>query len=141
MAHPYVMIGGDAASMSAASKIKREQPDAETLVFERGDYISYSACGMPYWIAGVIESDRKLIVLTPERARERRGIDVRTAHEVTAIDPAAKTVTVERLATGESFVQPYEKLLIGTGASAIKPPIPGLDLPGVFTMRAIPDAQ
>jgi NADPH-dependent 2,4-dienoyl-CoA reductase/sulfur reductase-like enzyme len=141
MAHPYVMIGGDAASMSAASKIKREQPDAETLVFERGDYISYSACGMPYWIAGVIESDRKLIVLTPERARERRGIDVRTAHEVTAIDPAAKTVTVERLATGESFVQPYEKLLIGTGASAIKPPIPGLDLPGVFTLRSIPDAQ
>lgn len=141
MSHPYVMIGGDAAGMSAASKIKREQPDTETIVFERGHYISYSACGMPYWIAGVIESDRKLIILTPERARERRGIDVRTGHEVTAIDPIAKTVTVKRLANGESFVQPYEKLLIGTGASAIKPPIPGLDLPGVFTLRAIPDAQ
>lgn len=141
MSHPYIMIGGDAAGMSAASKIKRELPDAETIVFEQGPYISYSACGMPYWIAGVIESDRKLIILTPERARERRGIDVRTGHEVTAIDSAAKTVTVKRLASGESFVQPYEKLLIGTGASAVKPPIPGLDLPGVFTLRAIPDAQ
>lgn len=141
MSHPTIMIGGDAAGMSAASKIKRENPNAETIVFERGDYISYSACGMPYWIAGVVESDRKLIILTPERARERRGIDVRTSHEVTAIDPAAKTVTVTRLATGESFVQSYEKLLIGTGASAVKPPIPGLDLPGVFTLRAIPDAQ
>ena len=141
MPQPYVMIGGDAAGMSAASKIKRERPDAETLVFERGPYISYSACGMPYWLAGVVESDRKLIVLTPERARERRGIDVRIGHEVTAIDPAAKTVTVKRQETAETFTQPYEKLLIATGASAQRPPIAGLDLPGVFTLRAIPDAQ
>lgn len=141
MPHPYVIIGGDAAGMSAASKIKRELPDAETLVFERGPYISYSACGMPYWLAGVIESDRKLIILTPERARERRGIDVRIGHEVTAIDPAAKTVTVRRQESGETLTQPYEKLLIATGASAQRPPIPGLDLPGVFTLRAIPDAQ
>ena len=141
MPQPYVIIGGDAAGMSAASKIKREQPDAETIVFERGQHISYSACGMPYWIAGVIESDRKLIVLTPERAREKRGIDVRIGHEVTAIDPATKTVTGKRLATGEPFVQPYGKLLIATGASAIKPPIPGLDLAGVFTLRSLEDAQ
>lgn len=141
MPQPYVMIGGDAAGMSAASKIKREQPDADVIVFERGPYISYSACGMPYWIAGVVESDRNLIVLTPERARDRRGIDVRIGHEVTAIDPAAKTVTVKRQETGEAFTQPYAKLLIATGASAQRPPIPGLDLPGVFTLRSIPDAQ
>ena len=73
MPHPYVMIGGDAAGMSAASKIKREHPDAETIVFERGQYISYSACGMPYWIAGVIESDRKLIILTPARPARRHA--------------------------------------------------------------------
>ncbi|MEZ4731195.1 MAG: FAD-dependent oxidoreductase [Caldilineaceae bacterium] len=137
----YVIIGGDAAGMSAASKIKRELTDAEVIVFERSQYISYSACGMPYWIAGVIESDRRLIVLTPERARERRGIDVRIGHEVVAIDPAAKTVTVQRRDRGETFVQPYETLVIATGASALKPPIPGLELPGVFTLRAIPDAQ
>lgn len=141
MPQPYVMIGGDAAGMSAASKIKREQPDADVIVFERGPYISYSACGMPYWIAGVVESDRNLIILTPERARQRRGIDVRIGHEVTAIDPTAKTVTVKRQETGETFTQPYAKLLIATGASAQRPPIPGLDLPGVFTLRAIPDAQ
>ncbi|MBX3009960.1 MAG: FAD-dependent oxidoreductase [Caldilineaceae bacterium] len=138
---PYVIIGGDAAGMSAASKIKREQPDADVIVFERSAYISYSACGMPYWIAGVVESDRKLIVLTPERARERRGIDVRIGHTVTAIDPAQQTVTVYRSATDETFTQPYTKLLIATGASAVKPPLPGLDLPGVFTLRTIPDAQ
>lgn len=141
MPQPYVIIGGDAAGMSAASKIKREQPDAEVIVFERGPYISYSACGMPYWIAGVIESDRNLIVLTPERARERRGIDVRIGHNVTAIDPHAQTVTINRQETGETFTQPYAKLLIATGASAQRPPIPGLGLPGVFTLRAIPDAQ
>lgn len=141
MSQPYVIIGGDAAGMSAASKIKREHPNAQAIVFERGPYISYSACGMPYWIAGVIESDRNLIILTPERARERRGIEVRIGHEVTAIDPVAQTVTVKRLETGESFPQPYTKLVIATGASAQRPPIPGLDLPGVFTLRAIPDAQ
>lgn len=141
MPQPYVIIGGDAAGMSAASKIKREQPDAEVIVFERSPYISYSACGMPYWIAGVVESDRQLIVLTPERARERRGIDVRIGHEVTAIDPVTQTVTVKRQETGETMSQSYAKLLIATGASAQRPPIPGLDLPGVFTLRAIPDAQ
>ena len=141
MPQPYVIIGGDAAGMSAASKVKREQPDVEVIVFERGPYISYSACGMPYWLAGVIESDRKLIILTPDRARERRGIDVRIGHDVTAIDPAAKTVTVKRQETGETLTQPYTKLLIATGASAQHPPIPGLDLPGVFTLRTIPDAQ
>ncbi|MEZ4866569.1 MAG: FAD-dependent oxidoreductase [Caldilineaceae bacterium] len=141
MPDPYVMIGGDAAGMSAASKIKRSLPDAEVIVFERSEHISYSACGMPYWIAGVIESDRKLMILTPERARERRGIDVRIGHEVTEIDPAAQTVTVRRLATGETLVQPYTKLVIATGASAARPPIPGLALPGVFTLRALADGQ
>jgi NADPH-dependent 2,4-dienoyl-CoA reductase/sulfur reductase-like enzyme len=139
--NPFVIIGGDAAGMSAASKIKRARSDAHVLVFERESYISYSACGMPYWIAGVVESDRRLIVLTPERARERRGIDVRTGHDVTAIDRAAKTITVQRQATGETITQPYAKLLVATGASAVKPPIPGMHLPGVFTLRSLTDAR
>src|SRR5690606_35446777 len=87
MTDPYVIIGGDAAGMSAASKLKREQPDADVIVFERDQHISYSACGMPYWIGGVIESYRQLVNLTPEVARARRGIDVRTFHEVIHIDP------------------------------------------------------
>jgi NADPH-dependent 2,4-dienoyl-CoA reductase/sulfur reductase-like enzyme len=141
MTYPYVIIGGDAAGMSTASKIKRELPDTHVLVFERGPHISYSACGIPYWLGGVVESDRRLVVLTPERARQRRGIDVRIHHEVTAIDPAARTVTVIQRTSNDAFRQPYEKLLIATGASAVKPPIPGMDLPGVFTVRSLADAQ
>jgi NADPH-dependent 2,4-dienoyl-CoA reductase/sulfur reductase-like enzyme len=138
---PYVIIGGDGAGMSAASKIMREQADAHVIVFERSQHISYSACGMPYWIGGVVASDRKLIVLTPEVARKKRGIDVRIHHEVIAIDPAQHSVHVINQKTGETFIQPYAKLCIATGARAIAPPIPGMDHPGVFTLRALTDAQ
>lgn len=141
MSHPYVIIGGDAAGMSAASKIKRNEPDAQVIVFERTPNISYSACGMPYWIAGVIESGDDLVILTPDKARSRRGIDVRIYHEVNAINPSAQTVAVRNLEDGTTFTQPYARLVIGTGASAVKPPIPGLDLPGVFTLRALGDGQ
>lgn len=141
MEAPYVIIGGDAAGMSAASKIKREQPDAQVIVFERSETISYSACGMPYWIGGIVPSDRQLIVLTPDIARKRRGIDVRIHHNVTAIDPAAREVVGVHTQSGEPFRQPYGKLLIATGARPARPPIPGLDLPGVFTLRALADAQ
>ncbi|RIK55937.1 MAG: hypothetical protein DCC57_04290 [Chloroflexi bacterium] len=141
MTAPFVIIGGDAAGMSAAAKLKREQPDAEVIVFERGPHISYSACGMPYWIGGVIPSDRQLVILTPEVARKRRGIDVRIFHEVTRIDPAGHTVYGRRTDTGEQFSQPYAKLAIATGARAAKPPIRGVDLPGVFTLRSLSDGQ
>jgi CoA-dependent NAD(P)H sulfur oxidoreductase len=138
---PYVVIGGDAAGMSAAAKIKRTDPDAEVIVFERTDTISYSACGMPYWIGGVVPSDRQLIVMTPEIARKRRQIDVRIHHEVTAIDLATRTVSGLNRQDGTTFDQPYAKLLIATGARAVKPPIPGMDLPGVYSLRALADAQ
>lgn len=136
-----LIIGGDAAGMSAASKAKRNQPEADVIVLERGPHISYSACGMPYWIGGLIESDRELMILTPEKARERRGIDVRMHHEATRIDPNAKAVDVTNLETGETFSQPYDKLVIATGASAVRPPVPGIDAPGVFTLRALSDGQ
>lgn len=138
---PIVIIGGDAAGMSAAAKIKREQPDTHVIVYEKGQHISYSACGMPYWIAGVVESDRQLIVMTPDIARKRRGIDVRIQHEVTALDPAQKTVSGIDHATGAAFTQSYSQVLIATGARAIRPDITGLDLPGVFTLRSLSDGQ
>lgn len=138
---PFVIIGGDAAGMSAASKIKREQAGATVIVFERSRHISYSACGMPYWIGGVVESDHELMVLTPEVARKRRGIDVRIMHEVIAIDPEQHLVHVVNHEKGETFAQAYSKLCIATGARAIYPPIAGIDLPGVFTLRALGDAQ
>ncbi len=138
---PYVVIGGDAAGMSAAAKTKRTDPDAQVIVFERSDTISYSACGMPYWIGGIVPSDRQLIVMTPEIARKRRQIDVRIHHEVTAIDLEMRTVRGRNLREGVTFEQPYAKLLIATGARAVKPQIPGMDLPGVFSLRALADAQ
>ncbi len=138
---PFVVIGGDAAGMSAASKIRRDARDAEVIVFEKSPHISYSMCGMPYWIAGEIASQDSLMALTLERARQERGIDVRTLHEVTAINREAHTVTVKRLDTGDEFTQPYAKLLYATGASAARPPIPGLDLPGVFSLRTMTDAE
>jgi CoA-dependent NAD(P)H sulfur oxidoreductase len=141
MSEPLVIIGGDAAGMSAAAKIKRELPEAHVIVFEQGRHISYSACGMPYWIGGTIDSQRSLVILTPEIARKRRGIDVRTEHRVTAIDPANHVVTGTRLDTDESFTQPYSQLLIATGARPLLPPLPGIDLPGVFPLRSLDDGQ
>ena len=138
---PFVVIGGDAAGMSAASKIKREARGAEVIVFEKSPHISYSMCGMPYWIAGVIDSQDELMALSIDRARNERGLDVRIFHEVTAIDRKAHTVTVKKLESGEEFTQAYGKLIYATGASAAKPPIPGLELPGVFSLRAMTDAE
>lgn len=141
MSTKIIIIGGDAAGMSAASKVRREMQDAELVVFEKSPHISYAACGMPYWFNGVVKSEADLLALTLEDARNKRGIDVRVGHEVTAIDPAAKTVTVHNWADGESWAEPYDKLVIATGASAVRPPLPGLDLPGVFTLRSLEDGQ
>lgn len=136
-----VVVGGDAAGMSAASKVKRELEDADVIVFEKSETISYSACGMPYWIAGVVDSEERLLVMSPEKARAKRGLDVRIHHEVTNIDRAAKTIEGINHAKGAAFSQPYDKLMIATGARAVIPPIPGMDLPGVFTLRAFADSQ
>ena len=136
-----VVIGGDAAGMSAASKVKREVKDADVIVYEKTETISYSACGMPYWIAGVVESEDQLLVMSPEKAKAKRGLDVHIHHEVTAIDPAAKTIEGINHATGASFTQAYDTLMIATGARAVLPPIPGMDLPGVFTLRAFDDSR
>lgn len=137
----YVIIGGDAAGMSAASKIRRTDPDATIQVFEKGEHISYAACGMPYWISGVIEDGSKLEVLTPDVAREKRGIDVRIRHEVIKIDTARNCVVARNLETGEDFIEKFDALLIATGARAVVPPIPGVDAEGVFTLRSLADAQ
>lgn len=137
----FVIIGGDAAGMSAAAKIKRLRPEAEVIVFEKGPYISYAACGIPYWLAGVIPAKEKLQVLTPQIAREKRGVDVRIFHEVTSIDPRKRMVEVVNHSSGEKFQQSYDQLIIATGARPVKPPIPGVDLPGVYTLRSLADGE
>ena len=137
----FVIIGGDAAGMSAASKIRRLQPEAELVVFEKGKHISFAACGIPYWLGGVVEDENKLQVLTPEIAREKRNIDVRIGHEVLSIMTQAKQVKVKDHATGVTLSESYDKLLIATGARAKIPNLPGLDLDGVFTLRNLSDGQ
>ncbi|MCF6237627.1 MAG: CoA-disulfide reductase [Candidatus Marinimicrobia bacterium] len=141
MPKKFVIIGGDAAGMSAASKIRRMQPEAEMIVFEKGDYISFAACGIPYWISGVIDDGSKLQVLTPEIAKEKRNIDVRILHEVTKIDSMNNRVTVTNLETSEQYEESYDALLIATGARAAIPPIPGIENDGVFTLRSLADGH
>ena len=136
MSDPFVVVGGDAAGLSAASKFRREAPDREVVVFEKGDWVSYAQCGMPYFVKGEVGSMTDLLSLSPEAARER-GIDLRRRHEVTAVDPDEKTVTV-RSEEG-TFEQPYGDLLVATGARALSSPVPGTDLAGAFTLHSMDD--
>jgi CoA-dependent NAD(P)H sulfur oxidoreductase len=136
----FVIIGGDAAGMSAASRAKRNRPDLEVTVLEQTEDVSYSACGMPYNIA---EPDREIDDLVVRQAhvfREKQGIDLRTGHRVAAIDLKAKTVSGETTA-GDAFKVPYDKLLIATGASPIVPHLPGFDLDGVMGLKSLEDGR
>ncbi|USZ68500.1 FAD-dependent oxidoreductase [Halorussus salilacus] len=138
MSDTFVVVGGDAAGMSAASKAKREDPQLNVVVFEKGEWVSYAACGMPYYVKGEVESLDDLVAVTAEEFREERDIDLRTGHEVVEVDPEAETVTVE--GDGDTFEQPYDHLLVATGATAVEPPFDGLDLDGVFTIHDMDEA-
>ncbi|QSG09377.1 FAD-dependent oxidoreductase [Halapricum desulfuricans] len=135
MAEPFVIVGGDAAGMSAASKARREAPDREIVVLERGKWVSYGACGLPYYVKGDVESLEDLVAVPPEKFIDERDIDLRTGHEGIAIDTDAGTVTVR--SDEETYEQSYGDLLIATGARALEPPIDGLDLDGVFTLHSM----
>ncbi|WP_276261427.1 FAD-dependent oxidoreductase [Haloglomus litoreum] len=131
---PFVVIGGDAAGLSAASKAKREQPERDVVVFERGTWVSYAHCGMPYYVKGEVDSLADLLSLTPAEVRER-DIDLRREHEVVDVDTDRGTVTVE--GPEGSLEQPYGHLLVATGAHATTDPIEGFDLSGSFTMHSM----
>ncbi|PSQ44278.1 pyridine nucleotide-disulfide oxidoreductase [Halobacteriales archaeon SW_5_68_122] len=135
----FVVVGGDAAGMSAASKAKRENPDLEVVVFEKGQWVSYGACGLPYYVEGEIQSIESLVSVTPEEFREERDIDLRTGHEAVDIDGDARTVTAES-EDGEVTVE-YDHLLVATGAEAVVPPIEGRDREGVYTLGSMTDGR
>ena len=134
-----VVIGGVAAGMSGASSYKRLKPDAEAVVLERDYFISYGACSLPYYISDDVKDFSQLISLTPKVATEDRGIDVRTRHEVTDIDIEKKLVHVKNLEKNETSILAYDKLVITTGGLPIKPPLPGIDLDHVYTIRTLLD--
>jgi len=137
---PFVVVGGDAAGLSAASKLKREAPDREVVVFEKGNWVSYAHCGTPYFVKGEVDELTDLLSLTPDEIEER-DIELHREHEVTAVDTDAKTVTVEPDdSDGETFDQSYEELLVATGGRAVSEPIEGSELAGVFTLHGLDDA-
>ncbi|MFD1599142.1 FAD-dependent oxidoreductase [Halobellus rarus] len=137
MSKPFVVVGGDAAGLSAASKCRRTDPERDVVVFEKGAWISYAHCGTPYFVKGEVDRLEDLLSLSPEAAEER-GIDVRRGHEVVGVDTDAETVTVD--VDGTTFEQPYGDLLVATGASAVSDPIEGTTLDGVFTLHGLDHA-
>lgn len=136
----HVIIGGVAGGATAAARIRRADESAEIILLEKGKYISYANCGLPYYIGGVIADRDKLFVQTPEGFGKRFNIDVRVENEVTAIDTAAKTVTVQK-ADGTSYTESYDKLLLSPGSNPMVPPLKGIDSEGIFTLRNVDDTD
>lgn len=136
----YLIVGGVAGGATAAARIRRLTEDAKIVIFDKGEYISYANCGLPYYIGGVIEERDSLFVQTPESFGRRFNIDVRTKNEVTAIDAAAKQVRV-RTADGKEYIESYDKLLLSPGASPVVPPLNGIDSEGIFTLRNVSDTD
>ncbi len=133
-----VVIGAVAAGTSAAAKAKRTNPDLEVILLERDAHISYGACGLPYFIAGLIPSAEELIARSPAEFGQR-GIEVRTRHEVVEVDSASRSLRVVDRESAKDYDLTYDDLVIATGAEAFRPPVPGLELPGVFTLRTLSD--
>ena len=134
-----VIIGGVAAGASCAARLRRLDESAEIVMLEKGPYVSFANCGLPYFVGGVIRDRSDLSVQTPELLRSRFRIDVRTESEALSIDRAAKTVRV-RGADGREYDEPYDRLVIATGASPIVPDIPGIRLKRVRTLTTVDDA-
>ena len=136
-----VIIGGVAGGASCAARLRRLDADREIVILERGAYISYANCGLPYHVGDVIKNRGALLLMTPERMWERFRIDVRVQNEVTRIDREKKTVSVRKTETGETYEQPYDDLVIATGSSPLRPRIPGIDNPKIRTLWTVPDTD
>ncbi|TAL35348.1 MAG: CoA-disulfide reductase [Spirochaetes bacterium] len=134
-----VIIGGVAGGASAAARARRLSEDAAITIIEKGPYVSFANCGLPYHIGGVIPDRAHLLIQTPRSLKDRFNITVRTGTEAVAIDRAAHTVTLADAAGGGNETIPYDRLILSPGADAFRPPMPGVDLPSVFTLQTIPD--
>ena len=134
-----VIVGGVAGGATAAARIRRLDEQAEILVFERSGYISYANCGLPYYIGGVIENPQQLTLQTPESFFSRFRVHMKVHHEVTAIHPERKTISVKNLESGEVFEESYDKLLLSPGAKPTQPRLPGVGIDKLFTLRTVED--
>ena len=136
-----IIVGGVAGGASCAARLRRLDEKAEILMVERGPYVSYANCGLPYHIGGVIEKESSLLVFTDQMFRAMFAIDARTNMEVISISPKKKTVDLKNQLTGEVTTEKYDKLVLSPGAAPICPPLSGIDLPGIFSVRTVPDAR
>jgi len=139
MTERLLVVGGDAAGMSAAAQARRRRKDPgelEIVAFERGRFTSYAACGIPYLVGDLVPAAERLVTRSPEEHR-RRGVDVRLRHEVTSIDTGRRSVTVRDLDAGEERDEPYDHLVVATGARPLRPPLPGIDADGVFGVQTL----
>jgi len=136
-----VIVGGVAGGASCAARLRRLDEKAEILMVERGPYVSYANCGLPYHVSGVIPKESSLLVANEQVFRGNFAVEVRTGCEAIAISPTKKTVDLRDVATGQVTTEPYDKLVLSPGAPSVRPPIPGIDLPGIFQVRTVPDAR
>lgn len=141
MQKKVIIIGGVAGGASCAARLRRLDEDAEIILLERGEYISYANCGLPYHVGDVIKDRSALLVQTPEAMQQKFKVDVRVKNEVTVIDPAKKIVSVRRISTGQIYEESYDTLVISTGSSPVRPPIPGIDSPRIQTLWTVPDTD
>ncbi len=136
-----LIVGGVAGGASAAARARRLSEEAHIVLFERGPDVSFANCGLPYYVGGEIAERETLLVVKPALMRSRFNLDVRTRSSVEAIDRFAKILRVRDLAAGRVYEEPYDKLILATGAAPFRPAIPGIDLPGVFTLRNLQDTD
>ena len=136
-----IIVGGVAGGASAAARARRLCEDCEIIMFERGPHVSFANCGLPYFVGGEIAEQDSLLVQTPESLKARFNLDVRINTEVIGIDRAARRIRVRELDTGREYEEAYDALILSTGASPLKPPIPGIDRPNHFMVRNIPDVE
>ena len=141
MTRRVLIVGGVAGGASAAARLRRLDEESEIVLFDRGPYVSFANCGLPYYVGNVIADERRLLVASRELFRDRFNIDVQTEHEVTAIDRAVQTIRVKDLRDGSEHDERYDVLVLAPGAVPIRPVARGLELPGVFVVRTIPDTR
>ena len=141
MAKKVLIVGGVAGGASCAARVRRQAEDAEIIVFERGPYVSFANCGLPYYVGSVIQDEEKLLLASAELFRTRFNVEVRTESEVIAIDRERREIEVKRLPTGEIYREAYDALVLAPGATPIRPALPGIDLPRIFVLRTIPDSR
>jgi NADPH-dependent 2,4-dienoyl-CoA reductase/sulfur reductase-like enzyme/rhodanese-related sulfurtransferase len=136
-----IIVGGVAGGASCAARLRRLDEKVEILMVERGPYVSYANCGLPYHVGGVIEKESSLLVASEQTFRVMFAVDVRTNCEAISISPKKKTVDLRNVQTGEVTTESYDKLVLSPGAPSVHPPLPGIDLPGIFHVRTVPDAR